>query len=118
MDLVRKILLTMEEHGEGFAPHPFAVENHTDEEVGYHIYLMADAGLLTGEDSTHLGCTSPRWMPSALTWAGHEFLDAARNDSVWAKVKSTFKSLPLAVLQPVLKDYLIHEAKRVLNLPG
>ncbi len=27
--------------------------------------------------------------PRSLTWGGHDFLDAIRNDDVWSKTKST-----------------------------
>ena len=28
------------------------------------------------------------WKPKRLTYAGHQFLDAARSDTVWQKAKS------------------------------
>jgi hypothetical protein len=37
MDLVRQILMVMEDHEHGFAPHPFEVPGYTEEVVGYHL---------------------------------------------------------------------------------
>jgi len=87
MDLVRLIVLAIEAEPSGYAPHPFAIDGHTDEEVGYHVHIMAQAGLLDGHDITSMGSKSPQAMASSLTWAGHEFADAARDDTRWSKAK-------------------------------
>ena len=61
------------------------VEGHTDEEVSYHIMLLAKEGLVEASDlSSNDGFV---WKPTRLTWAGHEFLDAARDESRWTKAK-------------------------------
>ena len=43
------------------------------------------------------------WRAKALTWQGHEFLDALRSDTVWRRVRTELKdralSLPLSVIQ-------------------
>lgn len=46
MDLVRQILLKIEQHEHGLAPRDLAIDGHTDEQVAYHVHLMGQAGLL------------------------------------------------------------------------
>lgn len=41
-----------------------------------------------------------------LTWAGHEFLDNARNDKIWRGVLSKIKSAALTVSFDVLAELL------------
>ena len=44
MNLVRKIILALEDSPAGFAPKDFEVDGHNKEEIGYHIYIMMEAG--------------------------------------------------------------------------
>ena len=37
--------------------------------------------MLHGKDRTAIGVF--RWSAGTLTWAGHEFVEAARDDAVW-----------------------------------
>jgi hypothetical protein len=47
--------------------------------------LFADAGLLEAKDQSTFG--QYEWWPIVLTWQGHEFLDAVRNETVWSKTR-------------------------------
>jgi hypothetical protein len=38
MDLVRAILITMENHDKGFAPDVIEIPDYSEEQIGYHIY--------------------------------------------------------------------------------
>jgi len=61
------------------------VPEHSEEEISYHVLLLADAGLI---EAINLGSMSRVcWMPKRLTYDGHEFLDAARDQTRWAKAK-------------------------------
>jgi hypothetical protein len=59
MDLIRKILFAVEEHEHGFAPREFAIDDYNEEQIGYHCYLIVDAGLADGENLTCNGSDSP-----------------------------------------------------------
>ena len=110
LDLMRKILLALEAHAHGFAPAPFTVPGYDDETIGHHVWLLQQAGLLTAAVVVALGDASPRAIPESLTWAGHEFLDTVRNDTVWRKLKALMKdqglTLPLSVLQTLAQRLL------------
>ncbi|MCT2540566.1 DUF2513 domain-containing protein [Sedimentimonas flavescens] len=62
----------------------------------YQIKLMAQAGLLmfptvkVRPDAGHLERGLARWLeqPFSITWAGHDYLDAVRDQGVWDKTKS------------------------------
>ena len=87
MDLVRAIVLAIEVAPNGYAPDPLTIPDHSEEEVGYHVHIMSEAGLLRAYDATSMGDSSPQAIASSLTWAGHEFADAARDERRWATAK-------------------------------
>lgn len=91
MDLVRKILLVLEAHDCGFAPSKFSVEGFSDEQVGYHVYLMHQAALLHAKESTFYGSSSPLAIPLSITWQGYEFLANASEEKRWLQAKSLLK---------------------------
>ena len=104
MDLVRALLLHVEQHASLYqAARQPNFESYTDEEVSYHLKLLHQAGLIEGR---HLADGS--WNIQALTWRGHDFLDEARDDTVWNKAKEkaggTFNTLSLAVLGRLLSE--------------
>jgi hypothetical protein len=107
MDLIRKILLKLEEHEHGHAPEPFKVEGYTDELVGFHVHLMGEAGLLRVANITGFDDSSPMAIPSSILPVGYDFLDAARNDKIWAQVKKRLAdeavSVPITVFLAMLK---------------
>ena len=104
MDLIRELLLNFEERADGnhFIPEP----SHTDfdqQAVSYHVGLLYERGLIK---ATPLH-GHPRWSIQGLTWEGHEFLDDARNDTVWAKAKEraggTFKTVSFEMVKALLQ---------------
>jgi hypothetical protein len=104
MELVREILLQTEASPDVKGIAELDIENHSEDEVSYHVKIMAEAGLVTAIDLS-TGMTFC-WRPSGLTWQGHEFLDAIRNDTVWSKAKEIVTekggAIPFAVLQQLV----------------
>jgi len=110
MDLVRAILLALEEHEFGFAPRDLKVEGYTKEQIGYHVHIMVEGELVEGIDVTTQESKSPEAVVSHLTWSGHEFLDAAREDGRWNEAKSLLDKVggaALAVWQTVLTKLVL-----------
>ena len=87
MDLVRKILLSIENDPSGYVPDEISIEGYTQEEIGYHVLIMIDAGLLSGEDTSYIGGRSPSGTATRMTWQGHEFLDSCREETRWDRAK-------------------------------
>jgi hypothetical protein len=117
MELIRTMLLAVESYEPGDDALTF--DGYSDEQVGFHGYLLGEAGLAEVMDSTTLGDPVPMAEIRHLTWQGYEFLDAARDDTVWKHAKerlgSAGKSL-LTVPLGVMTALLIDEAKRRLGL--
>lgn len=88
MDLVRAILFAVEQNPSGFAPRTLKLGEYAQEQIGYHAYIMMDAGLVEGANTTHMGSPGPEAKITRLTWAGHEFLDAAREPARWEQAKA------------------------------
>jgi hypothetical protein len=91
MDLVREILLAIDGHERGYAPQQMKFEGFTDEQIGYHVYILGQAGLLEVADVSSIDGSCPRAIPINLTWAGHEFLANAREQSHWLQAKKLMK---------------------------
>jgi hypothetical protein len=89
MDLVRKILIQMEDWPARPVDRELVVPGYTEEEIEFHVGMMAKAGLLEAYDaSSHDG---EAWIPQAITWQGQDFLKAARSETVWNKAKELAK---------------------------
>jgi hypothetical protein len=119
LDLVREILLACEAEEHGFAPIQFdklMEKGYAEELIGFHCLLIGDAGLAVIEDLTNSGDESPNAAILYLTWAGYEFLEAARDDARWFKAKSiiaTAKAATFEVAKNVLTQLALQAAKAV-----
>ena len=116
MELVRKILLETEEA----ANNPIEwivlnIEGYDPALISYHVKIMKEAGLIDAENLTTLAHFE--WQPKSLTWEGHEFLDAVRNETVWAKTKEVVKSKGGSVSFEVFKELAIHTFKSTFLSP-
>jgi len=87
MDLIREILLAVESHEHGYAPSKISVEGYTDEQVGYHSYLLLQANLVEGLNRNLDQAPGPSAIILNLTWEGHEFLASSRSPPIWAQAK-------------------------------
>ncbi len=81
MDLVREILMVCADHEHGRAPRDLAIDGYSEEQIGHHAYLMMQAGLVEAADVTTMGSESPEAVVTSVTWAGHEFLEASRDEA-------------------------------------
>jgi len=84
MELVREILIEMEKWPADSAGE-IQIAGRAPEEITYHLGLMADRGLINAIDASSNGGSA--WLPQGITWEGHEFLDAARSNTVWERAK-------------------------------
>ena len=111
MDLVRMILLVLENHPEETmrqaqfirALHKQSPELRPQMEalnLVEHIELMQEAGLVTAEIYYMTGGSC--FDALRMTWAGHDFLADAKNEVVWKKVKSLGTDMSLTVLKQSL----------------
>lgn len=119
MELIRKLLLAGEQHEHGYAPRDLEIEGYSDEQVGYHCYLLGDAGLAEVIEIPVRGSESPLAELRNLTWSGHEFLDAAKDNTNWERAKQRLAAAGQSLLTvplSVLTALLIDEGKRRLGI--
>ncbi|HVR09891.1 MAG TPA: DUF2513 domain-containing protein [Thermoanaerobaculia bacterium] len=105
-NLIRKIILTVEDGPTGFTHGDVIIDGYSHEEIGYHSYLIIDSGLAEGFDATNTTDTSPDWRIHNLTAAGHDFADAARSDTTWNKATGMIKDKAGGVTLDILKQLL------------
>ena len=116
MNLVRAILLWTENQEHGYVGGNPSIEGYTEEEIGYHIYLMYQAGLVNAADTTSMGDKSPNALLLGVSWLGHEFLDAAKDETIWSKAKNTILKPTAGVAFDVLLEWLKAEARKKLGI--
>ncbi len=63
------------------------IDNYSSEIIGYHCYLLHNAGLIEAIDLGGGNDTTPYYRPKNLTWEGHEFIENAANENIWAQAK-------------------------------
>ena len=115
MELIRAILLEVEKSEYGYFRDKLKINGYTEEEIGYHSYLIIEAGLADGPNCTVMGSKSPEAEVTSLTWEGHDFLDAVKNENVWNKSKEKLKKVGSASLS-VVKDVAVSVLKKELGL--
>jgi hypothetical protein len=111
MNLVRSILISLEGEEED------DLTEFTQEQIGYHNYLVMSSGLAYGVDMSSKADKYPSAILTSLTWEGHDFLDAARNETTWKKVMYKIKDSTGTVAFEVLKALLIAASKEKFGLP-
>jgi Hypothetical protein (DUF2513) len=116
MELVRKILLAVEEATTTDKPIPIKLEGYDLRVISYHIQRLHEAGLIEALDASDLGTS--RWHATSLTWAGHEFLDTARNDTVWQRAMTSVNEKGGSVSLEVLKSILTSTVLQLFGLGG
>ena len=117
MDLVRSILFKIEEAlpGRSLGSREFARLNHSHQELLEHLLIMHERELIRGHavKSTE-GVIA--FQVFGLTWEGHEFLDAARNDTFWNEAKKRLANKGVSAGIEVLGPVLIKIAKEAMGL--
>lgn len=113
MDLIRAILIEVEKLPLDPGFHDVSVPGYTEEEITYHVQLADEAGLIEAIDlSSNEGVC---WKPKRLTYQGHEFLDAARSDTVWDKAKKMVLSATGTITLEGLKAALPQIVRKLVG---
>jgi Hypothetical protein (DUF2513) len=115
MDLVRDLLLKIEELDLGDG-NWVDVSDMSDDgnELYQHLILMRDEGLIEGSDRQFAG--KDGFLPTSLTWAGHDFLDSVRDPEIWQKTKDGAKAaggFTVELLAEIAKGLIKTQIKRL-----
>ena len=109
LDLVRRILLQIDQsrgsddsgRREEITWEPLQQSGYELASIHYHVELLHEAGLIRADELVP-GC----WWPERLTWQGHEFVDVARSEVLWErvrqKVEESVGSAPFSLWQQLL----------------
>jgi hypothetical protein len=116
VDLVRQILEKVEEFPLNGGFHDVVIEGRSEEEITFHVMLLDEAGFIEAEDLTTFD--SVCWKPKRLTYSGHEFLNAARSDTVWQKAKAVSLKTTSTLTLEGLKSALPHVMKALIQAGG
>ena len=121
MDLARSILFAIEaseDDPRGWVEDLGSFEGHSATAVSYHIKLLYEAGLIEADDLSTGGEGNFRWLAKQLTWDGHEFLEAARKDSLWDQAKRLTLDKTGGLSLELLKAVLIRLGKQAVTAGG
>lgn len=106
MDLIRRIALEVEKMEYGFALGDMKDEGVDEATFAMHVVWMKEAGLIAASVQEYASATPPKVRVQRLTWAGCEFVDAIRNDTIWKKAKASVLKPGMSFTFDVLKEWL------------
>lgn len=118
MDLIRRIALETAD-----APSGTTVGMNPEDDQALwvlHVIWMQEAGLIKADIKEFMDGTSKARV-LRLTWAGCEFVDAVRSDTLWAKAKQSILKPATSFTFELLKDWIkseLHEGFPTLREIG
>lgn len=116
MELVRQILLDATDNEHGYAKGNPVIDGYTEDQISHHIYLMKQAGLVEALEYADLDSTSPKAHLMSVTWKGHDFIEAARSNTIWAQAKEKAGQIGGSMTFDLMKDLLVSLARKSLDL--
>ncbi len=116
MDLVREILLALEGIPAATSPSTPEIDGFSNEQVGSHVHLMIEGGLLDGSEVTSLQSKFPEYISLSITWDGYDFLELSKNSSVWKDVKDQIRERGVSVSFDLLRKLLTTASARLMEI--
>lgn len=117
-DLIRLILLRIEASplNSTITNSQLNVKDYEPLIVALHVEMLVDAGFIEATIPKTLAGITPDFIVHKINWEGYEFLDNARNDTVWKQFKSEAKKIGSSMSMAVANSLLIAAAKAQLGL--
>jgi len=116
LNLIRAILLDIEAAPAGKPVYGFEYEGRDNVEILEHVQLLLDEQFIEGT-VLRQGMNEPvRCLVHRMTWAGHEFLSKAKNDTVWKKVLAQAEEKGMSASMTVINGLLEAAAKKYAGL--
>lgn len=121
MELIRALMLSIESKNNIFSFTNLDFEDvnvtgYTDSAIDYHLILLIEASLIVGKFSPQAGQDRRMIDIERLHWEGHEFLDNARNESVWKDTMKQVKEKGEGISIALLTQLLISVTKQHFGL--
>ena len=122
MELVRKILFEIDSWPDTH-PRAVRVEGHDDKTVFRHLEMLHEAKLIDVYGSVHRSNVTgeiDQILVTDMSWAGHDFVAALKDASVWNKIKASLSPdqlarMPLEAMKAVAIYTLTEMAKRQIH---
>lgn len=115
-DLIRSMLQDIENLPPGGVANSFSFEGTPSDVIAAHAVLLLEAGLVKGSARNPLRGGPPPFHISALTWEGHDFLAAAKNDAIWDRAKKTVLVPAAGATWAVVLEWLKAESLKTFGL--
>ena len=110
-DLLRLILLDIQNMPVGTICSAFTfTEQYDPVTVSEHVRLLIAEGLINGKMITVRGAID-KFTITGLTWKGQDFVDVAKDNSIWAKVKRKLLISTTRITYDLVLEWLKIEAK-------
>lgn len=95
-------------------------KTHTSDQVAYQLELLRDGEFLTyyfhGQENPHNIGGYLFQMTYSLTWKGHDFIDASRDEKYFKKALEEIKQKAVPVTIGLVLEYLKAKAKEKLGI--
>ena len=118
LDLIREIMLWIEEHGREGRSYPSTVikiEGFNSLEIDFHLRLLQQAGFVNIPTDTVKRPLRYEHFNN-LTMKGFDYLDSVRDNSVWLKVKEKLAKVGGSVAIELIPTIASSVIKSVLGL--
>ena len=79
---------------------------------------MVDAGLVEGDVARGGQGDALGVVTTQMTWSGHDFLDAARDETLWKKAKHTVMKPAASFTFEIVKEWLKAEIRSRFGQSG
>lgn len=113
MDLVRSVLIRTEAADVPLDLDAFYEDGRPPAETVYNLMLMEARGLIEADFERDMNGTVYRGRVIALTWDGQDYLDAMRDERVWAKAKRAIASSVGQTTFDVIKRVCVEVSTRM-----
>ena len=105
MELVRLILLKIEEEYRSTAIYNLNISGYDMETVAYHCKILNEAGLISDYGARYSDKSVWSFDVGSLTREGNDFLDKIRDNSQWKKVKDVIVQKGPPLLSKQLRPF-------------
>jgi hypothetical protein len=120
MELIRTILLKIQERKD-LKAQVLKIDGVEDAVLSRHVEMLFQKGFLDGSPVTNIPAGLADILIRDLSWSGHDFASAVRNDGIWSNIKKSFSpgdlaTMPLSVIRDVAVGLLKEWAKKQVGL--
>ena len=107
MDLIRQIAFAVERSAETFNTEHLVIDGYSQEQITDNCQIMVESELIDAIESRCRSGTT--FHVRGLTAKGHDFVEAARSDTVWrramVKAEKTAVEITVDVIVACLKSF-------------